>query len=81
MVRIHYFFQNILCGGPEEVPAQSHKLNGAGSSPAPAAMNGSITQLVERGSEESRVDSSNLPRSANSYRKHDLSNGIRLNVI
>lgn len=41
--------KNILRGGLEEVPDQSHKLNDAGSSPAPATMNGSITQLVEHG--------------------------------
>lgn len=42
-----FLLKNILRGGLEEVPAQSHKLNDAGSSPAPATMNGSITQLVE----------------------------------
>lgn len=50
-VRIPQGQQNILRGGLEEVPAQSHKLNDAGSSPAPATMNGSVAQLVERGPE------------------------------
>lgn len=64
-VRIPQGQQNILRGGLEEVPAQSHKLNDAGSSPAPATMNGSVAQLVEQGPEEPRAGSSNLPRSTN----------------